>query len=301
MRSLIELARPVLCAQHSLITRDQIIALGATASALDHIVRRGVWEVVERGVYGPAGVPMTWRRRLMLAVLLAPPGSLISHRACAALNGVGGLDEPSPEITIPRGRTLRRGWLITHESCDLDLARAVEIDGIPTTDLTRLAIDLGGVVSFPRFRQTIRELRHGRGITSTDLLHSYLRHKRQGRNGGGPLRDWLDRYFTVEGVSESGAELVVLDAIIDAGLRTPVRQHHVEAGGRRFRLDLAYPELRVAIEVDGSQHDDVDVSENDDDRTALLERDGWTILRIRAQRLASDLPSLLRRLRSLVR
>lgn len=301
MRSLIELAVPVLRAQHSLITRRHLLALGATPAVLDHVVRRGIWEGVDRGVYGPAGVAMTWRRQLMLATLLAPPGSLISHRACAALNGLGGLHDPMPEITIPRGRTLRRRWLITHESCDLALARCVLVDGIPTTDLHRLAVDLGAVVSFPRFTQTVRELRHGRGVESRDLLRTYLRHKRQGRNGGGALRDWLDRYLAIGGHSESGAELVVLDAILDAGLPVPVRQHWVAVCGCRYRLDLAYPALLVAIEVDGSQHDDVDVSAHDRLRTARLEQAGWTVLRVRARHLATDLPGLLRQLRSVVR
>ncbi len=301
MRSLIELAVPVLRAQHSLITRRHAIELGADPSVLDHAVRRGIWEVVDRGVYGPAGVAMTWHRRLMLATLLAPDGSLISHRASAALHGLGGLHEPTAEITIPRGRTLRRPWLITHESCDLGLAGSVLVDGVPTTDLHRLAMDLGGVVSFPRFKQTIREIRHGRGVDSGDLLRTYLRHKRQGRNGGAALRDWLDRYFDIKGHSESGAELVVLDAIIDAALPVPVRQHRVELRGHRYRLDLAYPALRVAIEVDGAQHDDGDIAANDEVRTARLEHAGWTILRVRARHLATDLPGLLRQLRSLVR
>lgn len=299
MLPLVAAAAPVLRAQHSLITRSQTLAVG-TDACLRHLLRSGVWEAVDRALYGPTGVPLTWHRRLMAASLLAPDGSLISHRAAASLHGVGGLVDPPVEITIPRGGRLRRPWLVTHESLDLHLADRVVIDGIPTTGLRRLAMDLGGTVSFPRFKHTIREIRHAHGVTSPQLLHTYLRHKRQGRTGGGPLRDWLDRYFSIDGVSESGPELVVLDAIIDSGLPAPTRQHWVEVESRRYRLDLAYPHRKVAVEVDGAQHDDVDVKADDAARTRLLRRAGWTIIRVRARHLATDLPAALRQLRGLL-
>lgn len=300
MYPLIELAAPVLRAQHSLITRRQSIRLGSSEACVRHLLRNGVWETVDRGLYGPSGVAMTWHRQLMAAVLLAPEGSLISHRASAALSSVGGLTEPTPEISIPRGSFFRRDWCITHESSDLELADRRIVDGIPTTGYLRLAVDLGGVVSFPRFRQTIREIRHGHQITSDQLLHTYLRHKCQGRTGSGPLRDWLDRYYSVEGVSESGAELVVLDAILDAGLPAPVRQQQVTTAGKRYRLDLAYPEQRLAIEVDGSQHGDVDIAAADAQRADRLRAAGWRIIRVRAKHLATDLPGALRELRTLL-
>lgn len=294
---LLDLAAPTLRRQHSLITRRQAVRLGNSEAAVRHLLHRGIWVPVDRGLYGPAGVPMTWRRSLMAAALLAPDGSLISHRAGAALRGVGGLVDPTPELSIPRGATFRRPWLTTHESTDLDLASPDLVDDIPTTGLRRLAVDLGGVVSFERYKHTVREMRHGHGVTSEELLRTYLRHKRRGRNGCGALRDWLDRYFDVSGTSESGIELVVLDEILDAGFPAPVAQHWVATADGSFRLDLAYPSHRIAIEIDGVQHEDRDVTVNDQRRTALLRSLGWTVIRIRARHLASDLPGALRHLR----
>ncbi len=300
MRSLLEAAAPVLCAQYSLITRPQFLELAGSDVGLRRLLRSGVWETVDRSLYGPSGVAMTWRRQLMVALLLAPSGSLISHRASAALQDVSGLFEPTPEITIPRGKKLRRPWLVTHESLDLHLADRVCVDGIATTGPRRLAVDLGGTMSFARFKHSVREIRHGHGVTSPQLLHTYLQHKCQGRTGGGALRDWLDRYFSVGGVSESGIELVVLDAILDCGLPAPVRQHWVHVCGYRYRLDLAYPDRRIAIEVDGSQHEDVDVAEDDAVRTERLERSGWLVLRVRSKHLATDLGDVLVRLHRLL-
>lgn len=300
MSTIIEAAAPLLRRQHALVTSGQLATLGVHPQSLSRLVARGAWERLDHALYGPVGVPRSWRRDLMAAVLLGPPGTVVSHRAAAALHGVGGLTAPMPEVTIPRGTRLRRPWLIAHESVDLELAEPIAIDGIPVTGLPRVAVDLGSVVSPRRYVQTVRELRHGHGVTSGVLLHTYLRHKARGRNGCGALRDWLDRYFDVAGTPESGIEQVVLDALLDCGMPAPRCQHEVRVGGARYRLDLAYPEVRLAIEVDGRQHDDLDLRVADARRTARLEEAGWTVVRIRSTHLASDLASALRTIRHLV-
>jgi hypothetical protein len=143
----LDAAGRILARQQSLITTSQAATAGIGKKRCQRLVDRGFWERLDLGVYGPAGVPMTWRRRLMLGLLLAPDGSLGSHRSSAALLGVGEIHRPKPEITIPRGTTLRRPWLVVHESTDLDLADRRQVEGIPITGPRRLAMDLGAVVS----------------------------------------------------------------------------------------------------------------------------------------------------------
>lgn len=281
-------AAGILARQQSLSTTAQAEDVGVNRKRCQRLVDRGVWERLETGVFGPAGVPLTWRRRLMVALLLAPPGSLGSHRCAAALLEVGGITAPRPEITIPRGTSLRRPWLTVHESTDLALADRRRIDGIPVTGPRRLAMDLGCVVPPERYRQVLRGLRSQHGLQFDGLLRTYLRHKRSGRNGGGALREWLDRYVDTGGVAESVLEQVALDAFLDAGL-PPVCQLWVEAGSTRYRLDLAFPSLMLAVEVDGSQHEERPAQVADSVRKAALEALGWTVVIIRSKTFASDL------------
>lgn len=282
-------AARILARQQSLITTAQAEDAGVNRKRCQRLVDRGVWERLEIGVFGPAGVPLTWKRRLMVALLLAPSGSLASHRCAAALLEVGDIASPRPEITIPRGMSLRRPWLTVHESTDLALADRRRIDGIPLTGPRRLAMDLGSVVPPERYRQALRGLRSHHGVHFDSLLRTYLRHKRSGRNGGAALREWLDRYVDTGGVAESVLEQLALDAFVDAGLR-PVCQLWVETpGSKRYRLDLAFPGLMLAVEVDGSQHEEKPAKEADARRTAALEALGWTVLTIRSKTFASDL------------
>ena len=285
----LDAAGRILARQQSLITTSQAAEAGIGKKRCQRLVDRGFWERLDLGVYGPAGVPMNWRRRLMLGLLLAPDGSLGSHRSSAALLGVGEIHRPKPEITIPRGTTLRRPWLVVHESTDLDLADRRQVEGIPITGPRRLAMDLGAVVSPKQYRQAMRGLRSQHGVEYPVLLHTYLRHKRSGRNGGAALREWLDRYAGVGGVAESGLEQLALDAFLDAGFR-PVAQHWVEVeGGARYRLDLAFPDLMVAVEINGSQHDERPARRSDARRLASLRAEGWTVLEVWSERFASDL------------
>jgi very-short-patch-repair endonuclease len=54
--------------------------------------------------------------------------------------------------------------------------------------------------------------------------------------------------------TESGLEMRVLRAIVGGGLPEPVQQHSVRVGDRWRRIDLAYPDLKLAIEIDGWAH-----------------------------------------------
>jgi very-short-patch-repair endonuclease len=72
----------------------------------------------------------------------------------------------------------------------------------------------------------------------------------------------------------------VLRAIVLSGSPEPVPQHWVTLGTRRYRIDLAYPEFKVAIEVDAW---DAHRSRTAFDRDRVRENDlvvaGWRVLR----------------------
>lgn len=81
-------------------------------------------------------------------------------------------------------------------------------------------------------------------------------------------------------LAESDLETLLCVLIERAGLPAPVLQHRVVVGGRRFRIDVAYPEQRVAIEGDGFEfHTDHDVFELDRVRQNALVLEGWRVLR----------------------
>lgn len=89
-----------------------------------------------------------------------------------------------------------------------------------------------------------------------------------------------------ESVLEIWGHLGVFDV---AGLRHGVRQRILRAHGSAYRLDLAYEQERVAVEMDGSRyHSSKEQRERDMRRDAALASIGWLTLRYSHQRLHSD-------------
>ena len=70
-----------------------------------------------------------------------------------------------------------------------------------------------------------------------------------------------------------------------AGLPTPECNPTIRAGDQRGRVDLVYREFRILIEYEGDQHrTDRGQWNRDIERHEVFTTDGWTVLRITADR-----------------
>ncbi|MDE0804462.1 MAG: type IV toxin-antitoxin system AbiEi family antitoxin domain-containing protein [Acidimicrobiales bacterium] len=281
---------PTFASQLALITRRQVLAAGGSSSAVDRRVASGRWEVAERAVYALTGVPWTWRRNLA-AVVLSVSRAAASHRAAASLLGAHWDDRASPpiELCVPDRSSPARSFhrtrdrspgipIVVHENLDLGRVPHRLVDGIPTTAPLRLAVDLGSVVPFEQYRRAMAQLRRDHGIDWPDLERVYRQHSAQGRNGCGSLRELLDRHFSTEGAPDEVIEGRCADLLVAAGLPEPVHQHEVRRpDGTIARFDLAYPELRIAIETDGSIHGEEEVRQRDNRRRNDAQLLGWRV------------------------
>jgi very-short-patch-repair endonuclease len=215
----------------------------------------------------------------MAHVLAAGPDAVASHRSAAALWGLDGCRKGEPEVTIPFGRRYRPDGARVHQSKDLGRVQAVRRAGIPTTPIERTLLDLGAVAGKGVVLIAVDDARRS-GLTDWDrLLDCLVLHARRGRDGVGTFRSILDDHFGELAVTDSAFERLVFAFLCEAGLPKPVLQHEVSVGGRCYRFDLAYPEQRVAIELDGTVHLRRDVWERDHERQNALVLAGWTVLR----------------------
>ena len=74
------------------------------------------------------------------------------------------------------------------------------------------------------------------------------------------------------------------------GLRHATRQHRVRVGNRVFRLDMAYEQARLAVELDGrGYHAADDQWERDIRRDLALATVGWQTVRLSHRRLTTDM------------
>ena len=284
--------------QQGIITRTQALALGVSSSTIDRRRRQGRWDVVEAGVYRIHGAPDTRLSRLM-ALCLAY-GGVASHRTAAHLQGVSGFPATVIEISVPRGRAVQRPGVVMHESTDLHLMVPDLIQSIPTTPIERLVVDLGAVIRFEWYDQVFDELIRRKLITWPTALDQLVRHARQGRDGVGALRAVLDERFEAD-VGESALEGAFIRELRRRGLLEPVGQFHVrDRAGFIARVDFAYPDLKIAIELDGRAFHGDPVFESDRDKRLRLTTAGWLVVEITWKMLHGNPDVLFRRLQRII-
>jgi len=64
---------------------------------------------------------------------------------------------------------------------------------------------------------------------------------------------------------------------------------------KNYRIDLANPEAKIAIELDGGSHSTKTRRERDQRKDRFLKREGWKVIRLRVRDPATFDPSSLRR------
>src|SRR5258705_13201472 len=74
--------------QHGVVARRQLLALGLTADAIKHRLKRGRLHPVFRGVYAVGRPELSRHGRWMAAVLSCGRRAALSHESAAALWGV---------------------------------------------------------------------------------------------------------------------------------------------------------------------------------------------------------------------
>jgi very-short-patch-repair endonuclease len=100
----------------------------------------------------------------------------------------------------------------------------------------------------------------------------------RGRAGAAVLRPLLEAARTRPAL-ESRLEVKVARLLRGAGLPEPERQWKVSVGGRRYRLDFAWPSRRVALEADGrASHATPRAFQRDRTRWTLLASAGWRVM-----------------------
>jgi len=234
-----------------LITRERAIALGATTASITGRVRRGEWERVFRGVYLDAATAPSHEQVVAAACLAIGPAGVASHRSAAWLWGLIERPPPQPDVSLPgrgqRGRRMR--GLRLHQSTDLHRSELTERRGVATTSPARTLIDLASVwpgevpAAFERGLAS-------RLLSPADVAAELGRLGRRGRPGVAVVRQVLAAVSVAGAPAPSALERRAMQLFVQAHL--PVPRGEVSAGpDGAYRLDFAYPERRLAIEVDG--------------------------------------------------
>src|SRR5262249_44673864 len=145
----------------------------------------------------------------------------------------------------------RLAGVSVHDSVvDGPLHRAV-VGGIPVTSVERTLCDLSAVRRPWVVEKAVDEALRRKIATLPRLRAVADDLAGQGRRRCTVMRDVLEHRVPGYHPGESEPEKRIADLLVRAGLPAPERQHRVSVGGRSYRVDLCYPEQKIAIEYDG--------------------------------------------------
>jgi hypothetical protein len=218
-------------------------------------VESGHWKQLYDGVYCIAGAPRSWTGDLLAAAWAGGPRAVASHRSAAALWEVPGGRRERVEITCPRWRRAQEPGLVVHETSLLEPADVSERDGVPVTSIERTIFDLAAIASFTTVDLAIDNALR-RELTGIGQLHEALqRLARRGRPGTQLFRQAIAERSPESALAESERERLLFRMLDRHGFPAPVTQYEIrdETGNVIARPDLAYPDLKIAIEYESFQ------------------------------------------------
>lgn len=228
--------------QHGVVSIRQLRWLGYSHSSVEKAVAGGRWHRLHQGVYAVGHTNLSLRGHCLAAVLASGPNSLLSHYSAGWLLGLISTRPVPIHVTTPLPRKRRGAVRIHHSRTLIDDDRALE-EGIPVTSVARTALDLAAGVRFRTLRRVVRRAEELRVFDLGDF-HSILA-RNQGHRGTAPLSRALAIY---EPPRFTRSELEREFAALAEQIGLPAFATNFNAAG--YELDVYWPELRFAVELD---------------------------------------------------
>lgn len=260
---------------YGIMSRPEALGLGLTSAQIRARVRAGGWEVDHRGVYHLAGSPRDGLSALRGAVLLGGPGAAASHGSAAWLWGLTSAPV-EPTVTVPHNRMARvEGVHVVRSRRPLQVVLRRRL---PCTTVVRTIVDCAAIVPVEAFDNLVDTALAHRVVDVAALCTVAGDRRLQYYPG----RRTLEARLAARGILGSPHP-----SVLESRMARLFRLHRLPppvaevtwGPNRRYRLDFAYPHLRLAIEVDGwSAHFAPEQQRHDHRRGNALARAGWTVL-----------------------
>lgn len=250
------------------ITLEQARDAGLSRRAVHGRVQSGRWRRCGRGVYFVDDRPFTDEARIRAAVWGYGRRAVASGLTAAWWHGLTRFAPNVAEVTVPRDSHGRRHDGTRVRRRDLPGVDVVEVNGLRVTSLPLTVVEAaaqrgGGAKLMDNALQ--------RCVDLDSLWRTHLRNK--GRTGAPRSRRLLQ---AASDGARSEAERLLHKLLREAGITGWKANHPV--GG--YRVDVGFPQQKVAIEVDGfAYHSGADAFQIDRLRQNDITLARWQVLR----------------------
>jgi hypothetical protein len=273
-----------------MFTVAEAINRGLTSAALRWGEQTGKWRRIERGVYGEGPDDPTPIDRAVAAVIAS--NGVASWHLAGVLYALDSVTVRTPYISLPPGGNGRRTAVRRRT---LSPERITVVQGIPCTDGLQTMLDLSAVLDDLVWEQALESALRKRLVGVGELRPTGIR-------GAARIR----RVIALRPVGAPPTESLLETLMVQLarripGLGPPVRQLELLDEHGRFvaRVDLAWPELGLFIELDGQHHQDQPVYDARRE-TAVVATTGWLCGRFTWTEVVNVPNSTARRLEAIV-
>lgn len=241
--------------QLGLLSRQQAHDIGVSDAQLRSRVMSGFLLQVGVNTYRLPGAPSDAMADLRALIVDLGGWAFASGRTAAALHRFDGFVLNAPfDVTILRGRNMRRIGHRIHTTVSLALIDRARVADVPTTSAARTLIDLARWESVERLTIALDSGLRDRKL-SEDLVHRRIVALRcKGRFGIPRLLEAIEGVEATRG-GHSFLERRFLRLLAEAGMPLPETQPVLaRAGGRLVRVDFRFAGTPVVVEVLGYRY-----------------------------------------------
>jgi hypothetical protein len=264
--------RSILDEQGGVATSGQILQC-VTRYAFNRMVDDGTIERIWQGVYC-CGEP-TEALRLKGIDLSCGERVAVCLGSAASLHGFDTEGTSELHILNPLRHQLRSAdGLLVHRR---EGAPLTVVDGRLATSPAWTAVEVSRGLRRPRVLATLDLALRSATCDRADLWRAARR--QAGRRGIVAVRDLIP---LADPLAESPMESELRLVVLDADLPSPTLQYEViDGNGELRRLDMSWPDRRVAVEYDGVPwHAGADALRRDRRRQEALRDIGWVVIRV---------------------
>ena len=257
--------------QYGVVTRHQLRS-ELTDRQIHTLANRRDLERVYPAVFRVAGSYPSARQRAMAALLWCGNDALLSHGTAAELFRLPVARVDTIHVTATRNVRRKAPRIVLHRSERLD---RFMVDGLACTAPARTIIDLAPALDGEQLEDVFERARRMGLVTVSVFGRRCEELCGPGRPGSSKLRDLLR--VVERRPKESRLEVRTARLLRANRIRPEVTQHRVPP----YRLDFAWPSIRVAVECDGFEwHGNRLAWKRDRRRNSTLEARGWRMVHL---------------------
>jgi very-short-patch-repair endonuclease len=238
-------------------------------------VYSGAWVRPFRGVYVSADLGLTDRLRVQAASVAVDHKLVVVRESAAVIHGFGVLGADPVHLAGDSATTARSQPGLQIHGWQLRPGETQSVAGVQVAAAARTAVDVARTVDRLDALPVVDAALRVNACTVDDLRAQLITQAgERGIVAARQLIEWGNA--AADSPMESRARL----RILDSDLPRPQVQWWVRnsAGVPIYRLDLAWPEYRVGLEYDGSDHLSRTRQRKDIERRSWLFQAGWRVL-----------------------